>query len=159
MKLHIGFGFDTHRLVENRDLVLGGVKLDYHLGLLGHSDADVLTHAIIDAMLGAANLHDIGYYFPDTDPQYKNINSIELLKKTNQLIHENHWEIVNIDSTIVLQKPKLLPYIDDIKKNISHALEISKEDISVKAKTSEQLGFIGREEGCSAYATILLNQF
>ncbi len=158
MNLRIGLGTDTHRLVKGRKLMLGGFCVPYHLGSDGHSDADVLIHAICDALLGAAGLSDIGTHFPDTDLQYKDIDSKILLDRTYQLIKKNGWHIVNIDSTIVLQKPKIGEYIPYMKDVLSSVLDIEKEKIAIKAKTSENLGFIGRQEGVSAYAVVLLQQ-
>lgn len=158
MNLRIGLGTDTHRLVKNRKLMIGGCCVPYHLGCDGHSDADVLIHAICDALLGAAGLSDIGTHFPDTDLQYKDIDSKILLDRTYQLIKKNGWHIVNIDSTIVLQQPKIGEYIPFMKDVLSSILDIEKEKIAIKAKTSENLGFIGRQEGVSAYAVVLLQQ-
>jgi len=158
MKIRVGFGQDTHKLVKGRPMMIGGVDVPYHLGCDGHSDADVLLHAICDAMLGAANMRDIGYHFPDKDMQYKDIDSKILLQKTKQLITEKGWKINNIDTTILLEHPAISPYIPEMKEIISFVLEIDIEDISIKAKTSEELGFIGREEGLSVYAIILLQQ-
>ncbi|MDD3281540.1 MAG: 2-C-methyl-D-erythritol 2,4-cyclodiphosphate synthase [Bacteroidales bacterium] len=158
MKIRVGFGQDTHKLVKGRPMIIGGVHVPYHLGCEGHSDADALLHAICDAMLGAANMRDIGYHFPDKDMEYKDIDSKILLKKTKQLITEKGWRINNIDTTILLEHPAISPYIPEMKEIISLVLEIDIEDISIKAKTSEELGFIGREEGLSVYAIILLQQ-
>ncbi len=153
----IGFGFDVHKLVAGRKLVLGGEDIPSDKGLLGHSDADVLLHAIADALLGAAALGDIGKHFPDTDPQYKDISSITLLEHIAKLIAENHFEIINVDSTIVLQKPKIAPYVDQMRKNIAHALRLDAANVSVKATTNEGLGFIGAGDGAAAYAVALIN--
>ena len=153
----IGFGFDVHKLVMGRKLVLGGVDIPCEKGLLGHSDADVLLHAIADALLGAAALGDIGKHFPDTDPAYKNISSVTLLEQVYTLITENHCEIINIDSTIVLQKPKIAPYVDQMKINVARSLRIDAAKVSVKATTNEGLGFIGTGEGAVAYAVALIN--
>jgi len=158
MKIRVGFGQDTHKLVKGRPMIIGGVHVPYHLGCEGHSDADALLHAICDAMLGAANMRDIGYHFSDKDMEYKDIDSKILLKKTKQLITEKGWRINNIDTTILLEHPAISPYIPEMKEIISLVLEIDIEDISIKAKTSEELGFIGREEGLSVYAIILLQQ-
>ena len=152
--MRIGIGYDIHKLTEGRDLILGGVKIPYELGLLGHSDADVLTHAIIDAILGALALRDIGYHFPDTDPKYKNADSIELLKETKKLIKD--YEISNIDSNIICQKPKLMPYIEDMRKNIADALDIELNQISIKAKTNEKLDSVGSSIAISAQSVVLL---
>lgn len=158
MKVRVGFGIDVHQLTEGRDCILGGVKIPHHKGPLGHSDADVLLHAICDALLGAAGLKDIGTYFPDTSADFKNIDSKILLKKTHQLIQDKGWEIQNIDSSIVLELPKLKPHIDEMKKNISQVLSLDEDAISIKATTNEKMGFIGRQEGVVAYATVLLSK-
>ena len=149
-------GYDVHRLVEGRDLIIGGVKIPYEKGLLGHSDADVLLHAIMDALLGAAALGDIGKHFPDTDPAYKGISSIKLLEKVGELLEENHVFIENIDATIIAQKPKMLPHIEQMEQNIAAALKISEDQINVKATTEEGLGFTGTEQGISAQAICAL---
>jgi 2-C-methyl-D-erythritol 2,4-cyclodiphosphate synthase len=154
----VGFGFDTHKLSAGRKLIIGGVHIPHLCGCEGHSDADILIHAVCDALLGAANMRDIGYHFPDTDPQYKGIDSSVLLKKVHHLITAEQWKIENIDSTIVIQQPKLLPYIEQIQTSLANILNIEKSCISIKAKTSERLGFIGREEGISAYSIILLSK-
>ncbi len=148
----IGFGFDVHRFAEGRKLVLGGVVIPYPRGLEGHSDADVLLHAIMDALLGAAALGDIGRHFPPTDPQYKDASSLELLKRVGALLRDHHFEIANIDSTLVLEQPKLLPYVDRMRANIAAALSLAVNQISLKATTNERLGFIGKEEGAAAHA-------
>ncbi|MBN1467331.1 MAG: 2-C-methyl-D-erythritol 2,4-cyclodiphosphate synthase [Fusobacteriaceae bacterium] len=152
----IGNGYDVHKFAEDRKLILGGVEIPYEKGLLGHSDADVLTHAIMDAILGALAFGDIGYHFPDTDPRYKGISSILLLKKVVELVKNKGYEISNLDSIVVAQNPKLKPYIEEIKNNLSSALGIEKDRISVKATTEEWLGFTGREEGMKSYAVVLL---
>ena len=152
----IGFGYDVHALVQDRELWLGGIKVPHTLGLLGHSDADVLIHAICDAMLGAANLKDIGYNFPDTSSSFKNIDSKILLKDCNRLIAEKGYAIVNIDSTICAQKPKLKDYIDPMRECLAGVLEIDADCVSVKATTTEKLGFVGKEEGIAAQAVVLL---
>ncbi len=152
----VGFGHDVHQLVAGRPLIIGGISIEHPKGALGHSDADVLLHAIIDALLGAAGLGDIGTRFPDNDPQYKDADSQKLLIKVVKLIEENGYTVGNIDSTVVLQKPKINTYIPQIRKQISNIIGIPEADISVKAKTSEHLGFIGREEGVAAYAIVLL---
>lgn len=152
MKTCVGIGYDVHKLVKERKLVLGGVTIPHTLGLLGHSDADVLTHAVMDALLGAAALGDIGKHFPDTDPKYKNADSIELLRNVGKILGGNNYSIVNIDSVIAAQAPKLSPYIEDMRTNIAAALEIDKDCVSVKATTTEHLGFEGRMEGISAQA-------
>lgn len=154
--MRIGMGYDVHRLVENRDLILGGVTILWEKGLLGHSDADVLLHAIMDALLGAAALGDIGKHFPDTDPRYKGISSILLLKHVGALLYEYGYKIGNIDATIIAQKPKLAPFREQMVENIANALEISKDQICVKATTEEGLGFTGKEEGIASQAIALL---
>ena len=151
-----GFGIDFHQLVEGRELWIGGIKLEHHKGALGHSDADVLLHAICDAMLGAACLGDIGFHFPDTDNSYKDIDSKILLKKSNELIKNAGYEIGNIDATVCLEHPKLKPYSAQMRKVIAAILGIDENAVSVKATTSERMGFVGREEGIAAYATVLL---
>ncbi len=156
MSYRIGSGMDVHQLVEGRDLWLGGIKIPHHKGGLGHSDADVLLHAISDALLGALSLGDIGTHFPDTDPAYKNIDSKILLKKTHELIKQRNYSIVNIDSSLCLEAPKIKKYSGEMKKVIAGILEIEETDISIKATTNEKMGFIGREEGVVAYATVLL---
>lgn len=152
----IGFGYDVHALVQDRELWLGGIKVPHTLGLLGHSDADVLIHAICDAMLGAANLKDIGYHFPDTSSDFKNIDSKILLKECDRLIKEKGYTISNIDSTICAQKPKLKDYIDPMRECLAGVLEIDADCVSVKATTTEKLGFVGKEEGIAAQAVVLL---
>lgn len=156
--MRIGMGYDVHKLVENRDLILGGVKIPYSLGLLGHSDADVLLHAIMDSLLGAAALGDIGKHFPDSDNRYKGISSIELLKYVGSLLKENDWLIENIDSTIIAQKPKMAPHIENMRKNISEALNIDIGQINVKATTEEGLGFTGEGKGISSQSICLLTK-
>jgi 2-C-methyl-D-erythritol 2,4-cyclodiphosphate synthase len=158
MAYRIGSGVDYHRLVEGRELWLGGVQIPHHKGALGHSDADVLLHAICDAMLGAVCLGDIGVHFPDTDAAYKNIDSKILLKKTAALISAEGYSVVNVDSTLSLQAPKIKPYVDQMRKVIAELLGVTDKDVSIKATTTEQLGFIGREEGLMAYATVLLEK-
>lgn len=152
----IGNGYDVHKLVEGRKLILGGVEVPHTMGLLGHSDADVLVHAIMDAMLGALALGDIGQHFPDTDPQYKGADSMKLLEHVMDLIKKKGYRIVNIDSQIVAQRPKLKPYIDEMRMNIAGVLDTQVEDISVKATTEEKLGFTGDESGMKAYSVVLL---
>jgi 2-C-methyl-D-erythritol 2,4-cyclodiphosphate synthase len=154
--IRVGFGFDTHLLEPGRDFWLGGIKIPHTKGASGHSDADVLIHAICDALLGAAGLRDIGNQFPDTSPEFKGIDSKILLRKTNELIKDESFSIGNIDSTVVLQSPKLSSYIPQMIQTLASVLEIDEKQVSVKAKTSEKLGFIGREEGVSAYAIVLL---
>lgn len=156
--MRIGMGYDVHRLVEDRKLVLGGVTIPHEKGLLGHSDADVIVHAIMDALLGAAALGDIGKHFPDTDPQYKGISSIELLKHVGKLIEDNLYVIGNIDATIIAQRPKLAPYREEMMVNVAKALKIDRSQINIKATTEEGLGFTGKEEGISAQAICLLNE-
>lgn len=151
-----GFGIDFHQLVAGRELWIGGIKLAHHKGALGHSDADVLLHAICDAMLGALSLGDIGLHFPDTDESYKNIDSKILLQKTIQLVTEAEYVVGNIDSTVCLEMPKLKPHITEMRKVIANILSINETQVSIKATTSEKMGFVGREEGISAYATVLL---
>lgn len=150
-------GYDVHRLVEDRDLILGGVKIEHDKGLLGHSDADVVVHAIMDALLGAAALGDIGKHFPDTDPQYKGISSIKLLQHVGNLLEENNYFIGNIDATIIAQAPKLRPYIDEMNKNVADALGIDISQVNIKATTEEGLGFTGAKEGISSQAICILN--
>ena len=154
--MRIGQGYDVHRLAEGRDLILGGVKIPYEKGLDGHSDADVLVHAIMDAMLGAAALGDIGLLFPDTDENYKGADSLLLLKKVNERVREAGYEIVNIDATMIAQAPKLRPYIDEMRENISRTLGIAMDTVSIKATTEEKLGFTGRKEGIAAQAVLLI---
>lgn len=150
--MRVGLGYDVHKLVEGRDLILGGVKIEHTLGLLGHSDADVLVHAIMDALLGAAALGDIGKHFPDTDMKYKGADSMMLMAHVRDLIEENGYVIENIDATVIAQKPKLRPYIEQMEENIAKVLRIEKDQINVKATTEERLGFTGREEGMAAQA-------
>jgi len=152
----IGNGFDVHRFSPDRKLILGGVEILHESGLVGHSDADVLLHAITDALLGALGEKDIGFHFPDTDPKFKDISSITILKETDRILKSGKYEIVNIDSAIICQLPKLAPYIDSMKSNISDALGIKKSDIGIKATTTEHLGFTGREEGIAATAIVLI---
>ena len=150
--MRVGLGYDVHKLVENRDLILGGVNIPFELGLLGHSDADVLVHAIMDALLGAAGLGDIGKHFPDTDPAYKGISSIKLLEHVRGLLEENMFVINNIDATVIAQRPKLRPYMEEMEENIANALRIEKNRINLKATTEEGLGFTGAMEGISSQA-------
>lgn len=154
----IGLGYDVHALVPDRELWLGGIKVPHTLGLLGHSDADVLIHAICDAMLGAANLKDIGYHFPDTSSNFKNIDSKILLKECDRLIKEKGYIICNIDSTICAQKPKLKDYIDPMRECLASVLELDPDLVSVKATTTEKLGFVGKEEGIAAHAVVMLRK-
>ena len=155
--VRVGMGYDVHQLVEGRDLILGGVNIPYEKGLLGHSDADVLLHAITDAILGAAALGDIGKHFPDTDPAYHNADSMKLLAEVVRLIEEKGYEIGNVDATVIAQRPKLLNYIPTMKENISKTLKVDPDQVNVKATTEERLGFTGREEGIAAQAICSLN--
>ncbi|MFY9214037.1 MAG: 2-C-methyl-D-erythritol 2,4-cyclodiphosphate synthase [Tissierellaceae bacterium] len=157
--MRIGFGYDVHRLVEGRDLIVGGVRIPHERGLLGHSDADVLVHAIMDSILGALALGDIGKHFPDTDPEYKDISSIILLERVFKLMKEQGYEIGNIDATVAAQRPKLALYIDEMRANIAKVLETELENINIKATTTEELGFVGRKEGISSYCVCLLKKF
>jgi len=158
MKIKVGFGFDVHQLKENHPFVIGGVTLEHHKGAFGHSDADVLLHAICDALLGAANLRDIGFHFKNTDPQWKGISSMILLQETVKLLTEKGWTIGNIDAMLCLEAPKINPHIPQMQENIAKAIDISVEDISIKATTNEMMGFIGREEGVVAYAVCLIQK-
>lgn len=158
MKIRVGFGFDVHQLKEGREFWIGGLKIDHLKGALGHSDADVLIHAICDALLGASNLRDIGFHFPDTDPQYKGLDSKILLKEVYHLITNKGWQIQNIDCTLCLEKPKINPYIPNMIEVLSNILIIDSDCISIKATTNEKMGFIGREEGVTAYAVALLSK-
>ncbi len=155
-KMRIGHGYDVHQLSEHRKLILGGVTIPHTTGLLGHSDADVLLHAIIDALIGAAGLGDIGTHFPDNQSQYEGISSLTLLEKTMSLLKEQGYQIINIDSTIIAQKPKLAPYLEMMKNNIAKTCQISTQQINVKATTEEKLGFTGQELGISAHAVCLI---
>jgi 2-C-methyl-D-erythritol 2,4-cyclodiphosphate synthase len=156
MAYRIGFGVDFHQLAEGRELMIGGIHIPHNKGAVGHSDADVLLHAICDALLGAACLGDIGIHFPDTDLKYKNIDSKILLKETVDLIQKENFQLVNIDSTLCLQEPKIKPYIQQMQKTIADIIGTSEKNISIKATTTEQMGFVGRKEGVVAYATVLL---
>lgn len=158
MSYRIGFGIDFHQLVEGRDLWIGGVLIPYHKGAKGHSDADVLLHAICDAMLGALSLGDIGLHFPDTDPSFKGIDSKLLLKHTYELISEKGYKVVNIDSSLCLEAPKIKPYVKEMEATIATIVDLLPEDVSVKATTTEKMGFVGREEGLVAYANVLLRK-
>lgn len=158
MKIRVGFGYDVHALVADRDLWIGGIKIDHSLGLQGHSDADVLIHAICDALLGAANMRDIGFHFPDTAGEYKNIDSKILLADTIKLIREAGYELGNMDVTIAAEQPKLNPHIPAMKETLAEVMQVPQEDISIKATTTEKLGFTGRQEGIAAYATVLIYQ-
>ena len=155
-KIRVGMGYDVHRLVEGRELWLGGIRLEHSLGLLGHSDADVLIHAICDALLGAANMRDIGWHFPDTAEEYRGIDSKKLLHETVRLIREQGYEVGNIDATVCAEHPKLNPHIPAMQKCVAEVMNISPQDISIKATTTERLGFTGREEGISASAVVLI---
>lgn len=157
MNIRIGNGYDIHKLVSDRPLILGGIPIPHELGLLGHSDADVLIHAIIDAMLGALSLGDIGHYFPPTDPQWAGADSVVLLTQVHQLIKEQGWQIGNIDSVVVAERPKLKPHIEKMRANLASVLELLPNQIGIKATTNEKLGPVGREEGICAYAVVLLS--
>jgi 2-C-methyl-D-erythritol 2,4-cyclodiphosphate synthase len=152
----IGFGYDIHQMAQGEDLWLGGVKLEYHLGTVGHSDADVLIHAICDALLGAANLRDIGHHFPDTDSEWKGADSKKLLKSVTGILREKGYSIGNIDSTLVIEKPKINPHIPEMQKTLAPLMAISTDEISIKATTSEKLSFVGQEKGIKAYAVALI---
>ncbi|QCX33811.1 2-C-methyl-D-erythritol 2,4-cyclodiphosphate synthase [Caloramator sp. E03] len=156
--MRIGHGYDVHRLVKGRELILGGVKIEYEKGLLGHSDADVLLHAIMDALLGAAAFGDIGRHFPDNDERYKGVNSLKLLEYAGNLIREKGYEISNIDSTIIAQRPKIMPYIENMRENISRTLNLEKDCINVKATTEEGLGFTGNGDGIAAHAVCIIKK-
>ena len=158
MKIRVGFGYDVHALVTERDLWLGGVKIEHTKGLLGHSDADVLIHAICDALLGAANLRDIGYHFPDTAGKYKNIDSKILLFDTMELLRDKGYTLGNIDATVAAEHPKLNPHIPEMKRVLAEVMQVEVDDISIKATTTEKLGFTGRQEGIAAYATVLIHR-
>ncbi|WP_221657808.1 2-C-methyl-D-erythritol 2,4-cyclodiphosphate synthase [Bacteroides salyersiae] len=158
MKIRVGFGFDVHQLVEGRELWLGGIRLEHEKGLLGHSDADVLIHAICDALLGAANMRDIGFHFPDTAGEFKDVDSKILLKRTVGLIATKGYRVGNIDATICAERPKLKAHIPAIQKKLAEVMGIDADDVSIKATTTEKLGFTGREEGISAYATVLIEK-
>ena len=158
MKIRVGFGYDVHALVPGRDLWLGGIKIDHELGLQGHSDADVLIHAICDALLGAANMRDIGYHFPDTAGEYKDIDSKILLREAMQLLREAGYELGNIDATIAAEQPKLNPHISAMQETLAEVMQVPPEDISIKATTTEKLGFTGRREGIAAYVVALIQK-
>ncbi len=158
MKIRVGFGYDVHQLVPERDLWIGGIKIDHTLGLLGHSDADVLIHAICDALLGAANMRDIGYHFPDTAASTLNIDSKKILAQTVSLIATKGYRLGNIDATVCAERPKINPHVPAMKKCLAEILETDEDNISIKATTTEHLGFTGREEGISAYATVLIER-
>ena len=158
MKIRVGFGFDVHQLVSNRELWLGGIKFEHELGLLGHSDADVLIHAICDALLGAANMRDIGYHFPDNAGEFKNIDSKILLAKTVDLIATKGYWVGNVDATVCAERPKLKARIPEMQEVLAKLMKVDVDDVSIKATTTEKLGFTGREEGISAYATVLIEK-
>ena len=158
MKIRVGFGYDVHQLKEQEAFWLGGIKIDHEKGAVGHSDADVLIHVICDALLGAANKRDIGYHFSDKDPKFKGIDSKILLKETIAIIEKDGWKVENIDSTICLQRPKINPYIPEMKACLAEVMGISEAEVSIKATTTERLGFVGREEGVSAYAVVLISK-
>lgn len=158
MKIRVGFGFDVHQLVKGHELWLGGIRLEHEKGLLGHSDADVLVHAICDALLGAANMRDIGYHFPDTANEFKNIDSKILLKKTVKLLADKGYSIGNIDATVCAERPKLKIHIPEMQRTLAAVIGIDEDAISIKATTTEKLGFTGREEGISAYVTVLIEK-
>ena len=158
MKIRVGFGFDVHQLVPNRDLWLGGIKFEHELGLLGHSDADVLIHAICDALLGAANMRDIGYHFPDNAGEFKNIDSKILLAKTVDLIAAKGYQVGNVDATVCAERPNLKAHIPEMQEVLAKLMKVDVDDVSIKATTTEKLGFTGREEGISAYATVLIEK-
>lgn len=158
MKIKVGFGYDVHRLVEGRELWLGGVKIDHSQGLLGHSDADVLIHAICDALLGAANMRDIGYHFPDSDPRYAGIDSKKLLRETVRLIAERGWQVGNVDATLCAQAPRLSPHIPAMQTCLAQVMGVDVDDVSIKATTTERLGFVGQQEGMAAYAVVLIQK-
>lgn len=157
-KIRVGFGYDVHQLVEGRELWLGGIKIEHTLGLLGHSDADVLIHALCDALLGAANLRDIGYHFPDTDLKYKNVDSKLLLADTMKLIRDKGYEFGNADITVAAERPKLNPHIEEMKTCLAKVMGVEADGVSIKATTTEKLGFTGRQEGIAAYATVLIEK-
>ena len=156
--IRVGMGYDVHKLVEGRDLWLGGIKIDHSLGLLGHSDADVLIHAICDAILGAANMRDIGYHFPDNSADFKNIDSKILLAKTVKLIAGKGYRVGNVDATVCAERPKLKKFIPEMQEVLARVMDVDVDDVSIKATTTEKLGFTGREEGISAYATVLIEK-
>lgn len=157
-KIRVGHGYDVHRLTDNRRLILGGVDIPYEKGLLGHSDADVLTHAVMDSLLGAAAMGDIGKLFPDSSPKYEGANSIGLLKEVVKALHENKCDVVNIDATVIAQAPKLSPYIDEMRKKLADAMQIDVSDVSVKATTEEKLGFTGSGDGIAAHCVALIER-
>jgi 2-C-methyl-D-erythritol 2,4-cyclodiphosphate synthase len=158
LNIRVGYGYDVHRLVEGREFWMGGIRIPFEKGLLGHSDADVLIHAICDALLGAANLRDIGFHFPDTDPDFSGIDSKLLLDKTVRLLQEKGWKVGNVDATVCAEHPKLNPHIPAMQAVLAPLLQVSTEDISIKATTMEKMGFVGREEGLSASAVVLIEK-
>ena len=158
MKIRVGMGFDVHRLVQERDLWLGGIKIEHTLGLLGHSDADVLIHAICDALLGAANMRDIGYHFPDTSDETLNMDSKIILRETMKLIADKGYRLGNVDATICAERPKINPHVPAMRKCLAEVMQTDEDNISIKATTTERLGFTGREEGISAYAVVLIEK-
>lgn len=158
MKIRVGYGYDVHRLAENRDFWMGGVKIEHHLGLLGHSDADVLIHAICDAILGAANMRDIGFHFPDTDPKYKGADSKVLLQRTIELIATKGYRVGNVDCTICAERPKINPHVEAMRQCLAPLMQVDEDAISIKATTSERMGFVGREEGIAAYCVALIEK-
>ena len=158
MKIRVGYGYDVHRLAEKRDFWMGGVKIDHSLGLLGHSDADVLIHAICDAVLGAANMRDIGFHFPDTDPKYKGADSKVLLQRTIELIASKGFRVGNIDCTVCAERPKLNPHVEAMRQCLASLIQVDEDAISIKATTSERMGFVGREEGIAAYCVALIEK-
>ena len=159
MNYRIGFGYDVHQLKEGEDFILGGVRLEHSKGTVGHSDADALIHAICDALLGAANLGDIGQHFPDTSDDFKNIDSIILLKKVIELVAGKGYSVGNIDSTVCLEKPKLAPHLEEMRNTLANAMGIKADDISIKATTNEKMGFVGREDGVAAYTVVLIQTY
>jgi len=158
MKIRVGFGYDVHSFAPARELWIGGIKIEHSVGLMGHSDADVLIHALCDALLGAANMRDIGYHFPDTAAEYKNIDSKILLMETLILLREKGYEFVNADCTICAEEPKLSPHIPEMQQTLASVMGVEQDDISIKATTSEKMGFVGRKEGITAYATVLIQK-
>ena len=158
MNIRVGFGYDVHRLTEGRELWLGGIRIEHTHGLLGHSDADVLIHAICDALLGAANMRDIGYHFPDTDSRYSGVDSKILLRDTIRIIAERGWQVGNVDATLCAQAPKLSPHIPSMQQCLARVMGVDADDVSIKATTTERLGFVGTQEGMAAYATVLIER-
>ncbi len=158
MNIRVGMGYDVHRLVEGRELWLGGIRIDHTLGLLGHSDADVLIHAICDALLGAANMRDIGYHFPDTGAEFEGIDSKLLLRRTTDLLRQEGWRVGNVDATVCAERPKLNPHVEEMKRTLAPLMDVTPAEVSIKATTTERLGFTGRQEGISAYAVVLIER-